>query len=100
MQSIKFTHAALLAAVVGAAALTSASAMAADEKASMPMEKCFGIAKAGENSCAAVNGNHSCAGQSKAAYSGQEFKAVPAGTCDKMMGSLKPFDGANPKIKG
>ncbi|TAL04695.1 MAG: DUF2282 domain-containing protein [Rhodospirillaceae bacterium] len=101
MQSTKLTHAALLAAVVGATvAFTSSGAKADDAKPGMAMEKCFGIAKAGENSCAAKNGNHSCAGQSKTSYSGQEFKAIPAGTCDKMMGSLTPFDGMNPKIKG
>jgi uncharacterized membrane protein len=92
----KLTHAALLAAVVGAAAF-AAPAQAADD---MKMEKCYGVAKAGENSCASAKGGHSCAGQSKAAFSGQDFKAVAAGTCEKMMGSLTPFEGANPKIKG
>ena len=29
-------------------------------------EKCYGIAKAGKNDCAAANGSHSCAGQAKA----------------------------------
>ena len=37
-------------------------ANAADEKAK---EKCFGIAKAGQNDCANLSGSHSCAGQSK-----------------------------------
>jgi uncharacterized membrane protein len=97
MQS-KLSQAALLAAVVGAAlSFTASGASAADD---MKMEKCFGIAKAGENSCAAKNGTHSCAGQAKSAYSGQDFKAVPAGSCEKMNGSLTAFDGANPKIKG
>jgi uncharacterized membrane protein len=97
MQS-KLTQTALLAAVVGAAlSFSAAGASAADD---MKMEKCYGIAKAGENSCAAKNGSHSCAGQSKAAYSGQDFKAVPTGTCDKMMGKLAPFDGTNTNIKG
>ena len=100
MQPTKLTHAALLAAVVGATVAFASGAKADAAKSDMPMEKCFGIAKAGENSCAAMNGNHSCAGQSKSAFSGQEFKTVPAGTCEKMMGSLKAFDGMNPKIKG
>jgi uncharacterized membrane protein len=98
MQSTKLTHAALLAAVVGAtAAFTASGASAAD---ATPIEKCYGVSKAADNSCASKAGNHGCAGQSKAAYSGQEFKAVPKGTCEKMMGSLTPFDGTNPKIKG
>src|SRR5438445_12592361 len=97
MQS-KLTSTALLAAVVGAAlSFTATTASAADD---MKMEKCYGVAKAGENSCASKAGGHSCAGQSKAAYSGQDFKAVPTGSCDKMHGKLEPFAGANPGIKG
>jgi uncharacterized membrane protein len=92
----KITHVALLAAVVSAAAF--AAQAADDSKAAR--EKCYGIAKAGENSCASANGTHSCAGQAKAAYSGQEFKDVPKGTCEQMNGSLKPFEGVNPKMKG
>jgi uncharacterized membrane protein len=96
MNSTKLTQALIVAAVMGAAATVSAGARADD----MKMDKCYGVAKAGENSCASAKGGHSCAGQSKASYSGEDFKAVPAGTCEKMNGSLKPFDGANPKIKG
>ena len=95
MKTTKLSQVALLAAIVGSAAF---AAQAADEKA--PTEKCYGVSKAGENSCAAANGSHSCAGQSKAAYSGQEFKAVPKGSCEQMSGSLKPFDGMNQKVKG
>jgi uncharacterized membrane protein len=90
---------ALAAAVIGAAALVS-SAQAADKAQGGPTrEHCYGIAKAGENNCAAANGKHSCAGEAKASYSGQEFKEVPKGSCEQMNGSLKPFDGMNPKIK-
>ena len=97
----KLTHAAVFAAVVGAttfAALAGAAQAADAPKAAK--EKCYGISKAGENSCAAGNGSHSCAGQSKAAFNGQEFKEVPAGSCEKMEGSLKAYDGMNPKKKG
>jgi uncharacterized membrane protein len=96
MNATKLTQVALLAAVFGA---SSVAAQAADE-AKPAREKCYGIAKAGENSCAAANGSHSCAGQSKAAFNGQEFKDVPKGSCEQMNGSLKPFDGMNPKMKG
>jgi uncharacterized membrane protein len=93
------TRSALAAAVIGAAALVS-SAQAADKAQGGPTrEHCYGIAKAGENNCAAANGKHSCAGQSKADYSGQEFKEVPKGSCEQMNGSLKAFDGMNTKIK-
>lgn len=88
--------AAIAAAVIGAAS----AAQAADKAMGGPThEHCYGIAKAGENNCAAANGKHSCAGQAKADYSGQEFKEVAKGTCEQMMGSLKPFDGTNTKMK-
>lgn len=78
------------------AALSCGAAMA-EEKAmdSKPaMEKCFGVAMAGKNDCAAGPGT-TCAGTSKMDYQGNAFKLVPAGTCTtiktpKGMGSLKP----------
>jgi uncharacterized membrane protein len=63
------------------------------------MEKCYGISKAGENGCAHAKGLHSCAGNTALSYDGGDWKLVPAGTCEKQMGSLKPFEGANPKKK-
>jgi uncharacterized membrane protein len=51
-------------------------------------EKCYGIAKAGQNDC--KGNSHSCAGQSTKDMDKGEFKAVPAGSCSKMGGSLKP----------
>ena len=97
----KMSHTTIVAAVVGAAYLAlsvTAPTTAADSKATT--EKCFGVAKAGENSCAAANGSHQCAGQSKADYDGQTFAAVPAGSCTTMSGSLTPFQGKNPKKTG
>jgi uncharacterized membrane protein len=58
-------------------------AQAADEKAK---EKCFGIAKAGQNDCANVSGTHSCAGQSKVDNGADEWKYVAKGTCKSMGG--------------
>jgi uncharacterized membrane protein len=46
-------------------------------------EKCFGIAKAGQNDCANLSGSHSCAGQSKADKGVDEWKYVAKGTCEK-----------------
>ncbi len=55
----------------------------AEEKAK---EKCFGIAKAGQNDCANLSGTHSCAGQSKAEKGADEWKYVAKGTCKDMGG--------------
>ncbi|MHB1204868.1 MAG: BufA1 family periplasmic bufferin-type metallophore [Rhodospirillaceae bacterium] len=91
---------ALAAAVMGAATFAGAAQAADKAVGGANHEHCYGIAKAGENNCAAANGKHSCAGQAKADFNGQEFKEVAKGSCEQMNGSLKPFDGANAKIKG
>lgn len=69
-----------------------ASAPAAAQK--QPMEKCYGIAKAGQNDCAAGPGT-SCAGTSTRDYQGNAWKLVPKGSCTdvetpKGNGSLTP----------
>jgi uncharacterized membrane protein len=58
----------------------------AHEGAGAAKEKCYGVAKAGENGCAA-NG-HSCQGQSKVDNDPSEWKNVGKGECEKMGGSL------------
>jgi uncharacterized membrane protein len=91
---------ALAAAVIGAATFASAAQAADKAVGGATHEHCYGIAKSGENNCAAANGKHSCAGEAKVDFSGQEFKEVAKGSCEQMNGSLKPFEGMNPKIKG
>jgi uncharacterized membrane protein len=49
-------------------------------------EKCYGIAKAGQNDCANLSGSHSCAGQSKVDNDAGEWKYVAKGTCKEMKG--------------
>lgn len=57
------------------------------------MEKCYGVAKAGSNDCAAGPGT-SCAGTSTKDGQKNAWMLVPAGTCDKLVGgSLEPQDG-------
>jgi uncharacterized membrane protein len=53
------------------------------EDAKQPMEKCFGIARAGENDCKAGAGT-TCAGTSKVDYQKNAYKLVPAGTCTRI----------------
>lgn len=69
-------------------AATAASLMtlmlAATPAAAADKEKCFGIAKAGQNDCA--SGAHSCAGQSKADMDKADWKYVAKGTCKAMKG--------------
>ncbi|MFG6468995.1 DUF2282 domain-containing protein [Roseateles sp. BYS87W] len=52
-------------------------------------EKCYGIAKAGQNDCASASGSHSCAGQAKADKLPDEWKFVAKGTCEKEGGKTQ-----------
>ncbi|MGE7138837.1 DUF2282 domain-containing protein [Luteibacter sp. NPDC031894] len=62
------------------AALVAGVAHADNDAAKPAMEKCWGIAKAGQNDCAAGPGT-TCAGTAKADYQKNAWKLVPAGTC-------------------
>jgi uncharacterized membrane protein len=91
-----------IAAVTIATSLAGAFALAAvatPAAAQGSMEKCYGISKAGENGCANAKGLHSCAGNSKVNFDGNDWKLIPAGTCAKMDGMMAPFDGTNTKKK-
>jgi len=83
--------AAVLALMAGAA---QAADTARGADAAQAKEKCYGVAKAGENDCMAGPGT-SCAGTSKVDYDGKAWKEVPKGTCvtiqtPKGPGSLTP----------
>ncbi len=47
-------------------------------------EKCYGIAKAGQNDCA--TGTHGCSNQAKTDNMAGEWKFVAKGTCEKAGG--------------
>jgi uncharacterized membrane protein len=80
-------------ALAAAFALAACAASAHAEDAKKPMEKCYGVALAGHNDCAAGAGT-SCAGTSKVDYQGDAWVLVEKGTCattktPKGYGSLK-----------
>ncbi len=96
--TIKLSKPAVAGAVATALASLTLPAHAQD------MEKCYGVAKAGENGCAAGPGT-TCAGTSTVDWQGNAWKLVPAGTCEDMtieasmteddmerMGSLEPLE--------
>jgi len=74
-----------LASVFGLGLITQVHA--ADDMAKSK-EKCFGIAKAGQNDCAA--GKHACAGQSTVDNDPISWKYVARGTCEKIGGKMEP----------
>ena len=84
-------------ALLAATTLASADLAVAGQSAK---DKCYGIALAGDNDCAAGPGT-SCAGTSTLDYQGNAWKLVPAGTCEttsittadgrEVSGSLEPL---------
>jgi uncharacterized membrane protein len=76
-------NAAMIASAV-AAAVSTASLMSATSAVAASKEKCFGIALAGGNDCAAGAGT-TCAGTSTVDYQGNSWKYVEKGTCVSMI---------------
>lgn len=72
---------AILAAAVSGLLMVTTATLADDANS----EKCYGVAKAGKNDCAA--GAHACAGQSTKNASPKEFITLPKGTCERLVGS-------------
>lgn len=74
-----------LAVAVVAVAATATAAGAQQQRGQQgqqkaQMEKCYGVARAGQNDCAAGPGT-TCAGTSTRDYQGNAWKLVSAGTC-------------------
>lgn len=74
------------AMIAATAAAVMSLSMVAPAAAAQDKEKCFGIAKAGQNDCASISGAHSCAGQSKVDMDKMEWKYVAKGTCKDLKG--------------
>lgn len=87
------------ALIATAAASLVSLALAAGPVAAAEKEKCFGIAKAGQNDCANLAGTHSCAGQSKVDMDKGDWKYVAKGTC-KEVGGLSMDDAKAMQKKG
>ena len=49
-------------------------------------EKCYGIAKAGQNDCGTAK--HACAAMGKSDNDASEWKYVPRGTCEQVGGKV------------
>jgi uncharacterized membrane protein len=84
-------------AVAGSLAAALSAHFVTPAAAEDAKEKCFGVALAGQNDCAAGPGT-TCAGTSKVDYQGNSWKLVPAGTCatmelpDGRMGAMEALD--------
>jgi uncharacterized membrane protein len=77
-----------LAAAIAGPAIVSAQGPAPEPR--FQAEKCYGIAKAGQNDCAST-GNNSCAGTSRLDGDPNAWIYVPEGYCERIVdGSLEP----------
>lgn len=84
-----------LSSAMGLGLIGASSAAQAQSK-----EKCYAVAKAGQNDCANLSGTHSCAGQAKTDMDPAEWKYVPAGSCKGMNGLSADEAKAKLKMKG
>lgn len=80
----------LASAVAGVVALGLAASAAAQDKGG-EREKCYGIAKAGQNDCGTAA--HTCAGKATRDNAPDDWKYVPKGTCEKLGGKKQPPPG-------
>jgi len=78
----------LHSAIAGVIALGLAQHAAAQGQ---DKEKCYGVAKAGQNDCGTAS--HTCAGKAKKDNAPDEWKYVPKGTCEKAGGKTQPPKG-------
>ncbi len=69
--------------VIGVLSVAASAEPVGDPSANF--EKCYGIAKAGQNDCQTAT--HSCAGMSKQNADGASWLYVPKGTCKKLVGA-------------
>jgi uncharacterized membrane protein len=79
---------ALIAAALASVCATQATAAGQMDAQAGNEEKCYGVAKAGQNDCSTAT--HGCAGMATADKDPGEWKNVPKGTCEKAGGKLTP----------
>jgi uncharacterized membrane protein len=85
---------ALVAAALASVCAANASAGGQMDAQGKDQEKCYGVAKAGQNDCGTLV--HGCAGQATVDNDPAEWKYVPKGSCEKVGGKLnqpKPQEG-------
>ena len=87
---------AIHAAVAGAVALATVSAVAADKAPAQ--EKCYGVAAAGKNDCQTAT--NSCAGTAEKDRQPDAFVNLPKGLCSKIAGGSLTAAAPAAKKKG
>lgn len=79
-----------IASLLAVSSLTATQAVAAEGK-----EKCYGVAKKGQNDCGTAQ--HACTGYAAADNLPDEWKYVAKGTCEQIGGKLTAVKGDDDK---
>jgi len=80
-----------LASLIALSALgLQSEVFAADKK---DVEKCYGVAKAGKNDCKTLS--NACAGHATSDGQKDAFIALPAGTCERIVGGSMAMPAGN-----
>lgn len=83
---MKFHTIAVASTLLGALSIAAVASAQTKDPDMTGKEKCYGVAKAGKNDCAA--GAHSCAGQSVKGGDKASFVALPTGLCARLSGGM------------
>ncbi len=90
----------LQSAIASVLALGVAHAADTPDAKAGAKEKCYGVAKEGQNDCATAR--HTCAGKAAKSGAPDEWKYVPKGTCAQAGGTTSPggpASGKAPKLR-
>lgn len=79
-----------IASLIAVSSLTATQAFAAEGK-----EKCYGVAKKGQNDCG--TSKHACTGEAAADNLPEEWKYVAKGTCEQVGGKLTAMKAEDEK---
>ena len=77
-----------IASLIAVSSLAATQAVAAEGK-----DKCYGVAKKGQNDCGTAE--HSCSGEAKSDNLSYEWKYVAKGTCEQVGGKLSAMTDKN-----
>ncbi len=90
---MKTSKALITSAVAGL--IAAGFSIDASAQAAGATEKCYGVAKKGQNDCGTAT--HSCSGKGAKDNDPTEWKTVAKGTCEKMGGKLTAAAGDGKK---
>jgi uncharacterized membrane protein len=85
---MKSSKSIVTSAVASLVALAMAGGTVLAQEKKPAREKCYGITKKGQNDCGTAK--HACAGKAGADKTGDDWKYVAQGSCEKVGGKTRP----------